>query len=61
MAGVPNLLARIFTAAAIARAEVLLTIRHLRQNDVSFVVPFARAKTLWRPSSRIRAEPGRGD
>jgi aspartokinase/homoserine dehydrogenase 1 len=44
MAGVPNVLARTFTATAAARAEVLLILQSTSQNEVRFVVPSARAK-----------------
>ena len=44
MAGVPNVLARTFTATAAARAEVLLILQSSSQNEVQFVVPSALAK-----------------
>jgi aspartokinase/homoserine dehydrogenase 1 len=44
IAGVPNLLGRTFTAAAAARAEVLLILQSSSQNEVRFVVPSAVAK-----------------
>jgi len=44
MAGVPNLLARIFMATTAARADVLLILHSSSQNDVRFVVPSALAK-----------------
>lgn len=43
MAGVPNVLARTFTATAAARADVLLILHSSSQNDVRFVVPSALA------------------
>jgi aspartate kinase len=44
MAEVPNVLARTFSAAAVARAEVLLVLQASSQNHVRFVVPAALAK-----------------
>jgi bifunctional aspartokinase / homoserine dehydrogenase 1 len=44
MAEVPNVLARTFSAAAAARAEVLLVLQASSQNHVRFVVPSALAK-----------------
>jgi bifunctional aspartokinase / homoserine dehydrogenase 1 len=44
MAGVPNMLARTFTATAAARADVLLILHSSSQNDVRFVIPSALAK-----------------